>query len=80
MAERSLALRRILEVVGLLMIGDGALAAMTPSRHVALWVEGPRTWRRLMRLFADRPVFTRAVGVAELAAGLWIARRQQPAA
>ncbi len=80
MAKRSLAARRVVEMLGLLMIGDGTLAATRPSRYMALWVGGPRPWRRMMSFFATRPTLTRVVGAAELAAGLWIALRQQPSA
>ena len=80
MTKRSLTSRRALEMLGLLMIGDGFLAAATPSPYALLWVGGPRRWKKMMQFLADRPSVMRALGLGQLAAGLWIARRQQTAA
>jgi uncharacterized protein YjeT (DUF2065 family) len=80
MAGRSLSKLRILEILGLLMIGDGMLAATRPSRYMVMWIGGPRAWRKAMTFLAERPALTRAIGVTELAAGLWVALRAQPGA
>lgn len=67
-------LRRGLEVAGMLLIGDGLMAAVDPRRHARLWRAGPESWRRGMAYFERRPVLLSAVGVAEAAVGFWLAR------
>lgn len=69
-------LSRGLEVVGMLMIGDGLLAAVSPRRHARLWRDGPEDWRRAMAWFEDRPTLTAAIGLAEAALGFWLAHHQ----
>ena len=69
---------RTLETITLLMIGDGVAAALEPRRHVRLWEAGPRPWRCAMQPFAASPTLTRCLGLAEVALGLWLARRQLP--
>ena len=68
--------RRTLETVGLLMIGDGLLTALWPRRHMALWRDGPEGWRKAVQALEDRPAMTAAIGAAEAALGLWLARSQ----
>jgi signal transduction histidine kinase len=69
---------RAREVVGMMMVGEGALAALEPVRHCRNWQGGPRRWRRLISFFVERPALTRAIGLAEIGAGLWLAARQRP--
>ena len=64
--------RRLAELSGILLIGDGVVAALQPKGHVRLWEGGPNLWD-LLRPFAKRPQLTRAVAVAEIAAGVLIA-------
>lgn len=71
-------LKRTLECAAMMMIGDGALGLLQPQRHMRLWENGPCWWRAMMQPFVRRPALTRAVGAAELAAGIWLAHRQQP--
>jgi hypothetical protein len=80
MTKRSLRSRRALEMLALVMIGDGVLAATRPTPYTLLWLGGPRLWRKTMTFLADHPLVTRAAGVAELATGLWIGLRQQAVA
>jgi len=68
--------RRTLETVGVMMIGDGVLAALWPRRHMALWRSGPEPWRRAVRGLETRPLLTAALGAAEVALGVWLARSQ----
>jgi hypothetical protein len=67
---------RMKELLGLLMIGDGALAFVEPRRHVLLWRRGPAAWQAMMDEFVERPGLTRWLGAAELALGFWLATRQ----
>ena len=76
--QLSMTTQRIIQMIGMLMIGDGVLSAMAPRRHAALWHAGPQPWRRLMRRSIRQPDGTRTFGVAEVALGLWLARRQLP--
>jgi hypothetical protein len=69
---------RMMELVALGMIGDGALALADPRRHTRLWLEGPRPWRKAMKSFVRRPGLTRTLGVLGLGAGLLLASRQRP--
>ena len=66
---------RLLETLSMLMIGDGLLAVAAPRRHSLLWASSSQVGR-LMRWFAAHPRAVRAIGVAETAAGAWLARRQ----
>jgi hypothetical protein len=70
--------RRAAEFAGILLVGDGVIGALRPERHARLWLAGPRVWREAMEPFAERPRLTRAVGVAEIALGLWLAARAEP--
>lgn len=71
--------RRTLEFAGILLVGDGVIGALRPERHARLWIAGPRVWREAMEPFAERPGLTRAIGAAEIALGLWLAARTEPA-
>ena len=70
--------RRLLELIGILMIGDGVVAVIDPRRHGLLWLAGPSLWRQTMMPFVRHPALMRSVGLAEALAGLWLARQQQP--
>jgi hypothetical protein len=73
---KTLATRRIGEIVGMLAVGDGLIAALEPERHMRLWGGGPAAWDRTVQAFAARPMLTRAVGVAEIGFGAWLMLRQ----
>jgi hypothetical protein len=68
---------RLGEAAAMLMIGDGALGLMYPREHCLLWRGGPGWWRGTIEWFAAHPEVTRAFAVAEVAAGLWLARREE---
>jgi hypothetical protein len=69
--------RRLSESAGMLMIGDGVLGMMHPTDHCLLWRGGPDWWRSTIDWFATHPRATRGVAAAEIAAGMWLARRQE---
>ena len=71
-------MKKILEVVAIILIGDGLLSAIRPTGHVALWRNGPQGYRDLMDKFLERPTLTRAAGAVELGLGLWLAFREEP--
>ena len=76
---RNLITRRAIELLGLVMIGDGVLTFARPRRHVQLWHAGPRVWRQMMKPFEEHPELTRWLGLAEAAAGCWLALQQDDA-
>lgn len=70
--------RRLLEVLGMLMVGEGVLMLLYPRRHLALWEGGPWWYREAVEGFIRYPNLTRAVGGLEAGLGLWLATRQMP--
>jgi hypothetical protein len=70
--------KRLIESVGMMMIGDGLLSMTEPQRHCMLWKVGPAFCQDLMETFAEHPGMTRVMGGVELALGLWLASNQQP--
>lgn len=69
----NLSLKLSAEMLAILMIGDGVLALTQPRRHMQLWNTGPEPWRKLCSYFEQRPDLTRAVGLASIGLGLWLA-------
>jgi len=70
--------RRIKEAIGVLIAGDGVIAAVAPSRHSRLWQFGPEPYQRFMQVFIDHPTMTRLTAVGQVGFGLWLASRQWP--
>ncbi len=69
-------MRNVVELIAMLVIGDGVIALVAPRRHSLLWRFGPEGYRRAMEAFAERPALVRALAAAEICAGLWLALRQ----
>lgn len=69
-------MRRIAELVVMLMIGDGVIALAASRRYSLLWRFGPEGYRRAMEAFAERPALTRLQPAAWSGPGLWLALRQ----
>jgi hypothetical protein len=69
---------RVKECVGLLMIGEGLMAALHPRGYARFGAAGPRWLGRLAGPFVRHPGMTRLVGAAEALAGYWLAVRQLP--
>ena len=70
-------MRRILWTVAILLVGDGVVAALIPSRHMRRWARGPSWYRTAMRPFAEHPRATRALGALEAVGALWWTSRMQ---
>ena len=59
------------------LIGDGVAAVLQPVGDANAWNRGPKPWRKLMEYLASQPNLTRAIGAAEIAAGIYIALKQE---
>jgi hypothetical protein len=68
--------RRMKETLAILIIGDGAIALVSPREHSLLWEVGPEGVRKLARFSAENPAYMRLLGAAQIAFGLWLALRQ----
>ena len=69
-------MRRVNELIAMLMVGDGVVGFVAPRRHMLLWKFGPEGYKKLVRGFAERPNLTRSLAAAEAGVGLWLALRQ----
>lgn len=65
--------KRALEVLGLLMIGEGVVGMIHPRRYSLFWKRGPQWLRDTVELLAEHPETTRMLCAGEIAAGLWLA-------
>lgn len=67
-------LRRIYEIIGTLIVGDGFAFLFAPRQHMLIWVDALElpAWRRLVQWFAGHPAAGRITGVIEIAMGAWI--------
>jgi len=65
--------KRILELAGLVLIGDGLMGLLRPRRHSLLWHVGPQLAKAVTEELADHPQTARAIYAAELALGVALA-------
>ena len=70
--------RRIVQLVALLMIGDGVAGFFKPRWHSLLWDLGPGPYKKVMREAARNPETARWIYLAEVAVGALIASQQTP--
>jgi hypothetical protein len=70
--------RRIIQLVALIMIGDGVTGFFKPRRHSLLWDIGPEFFRAAMETLAENPAKARLLYAAEVALGSWLAAQQTP--
>ncbi len=68
--------KRLQHFGAMILIGDGVMAVVRPSRDARAWKKGPRPWRDLMRTLSENPNLTRAIGAAQIAGGVWWALQQ----
>jgi uncharacterized protein YjeT (DUF2065 family) len=61
----------------MVLIGDGVMALIHPAADATAWKRGPKVWRTLMRGLSKRPNLTRAIGAAQVAAGVYWALKQE---
>jgi hypothetical protein len=69
--------RRIYEIIGTLIIGDGFAFLFAPRPHMLIWVDALKLplWQRLVQWFADHDLAGRVTGVVEIALGSWMVAR-----
>lgn len=72
----SIRTKHALELFATLLIGDGLISMIRPVRHSLLWWMPVPGVRELMEWCAERPTVTRAIGLAQVVAGLWLDARQ----
>lgn len=68
--------KRLLELAGLILIGDGLMGLLRPRRHSLLWHVGPELAKAVTEELAEHPKTSRAIYAAELAAGVALASIQ----
>jgi hypothetical protein len=73
MKQNGIANRRIAESIGMLMIGEGALALARPQDHCRLWRGTNEWWSGVVGWFVEHPTVVRAFAALEIAAGFWLA-------
>ena len=69
--------RRVLEIVGQTVLGDGVTCLIVPRKHMLLWRDAFswQWWRKFVQWFTDRPNATIVTGVVECLIGLAMIRR-----
>lgn len=71
--KQDLIIKRIVELAGLILIGDGLMGLLRPRRHSLLWHFGPELAKAVTEELADHPKTSRAIYAAELAVGVALA-------
>ena len=71
-------LRRMIQLVALVMVGDGVVGFFKPRWHSLLWDVGPDPFRNAMHRLAEEPAKARWLYGLETVVGAWIATRQTP--
>jgi hypothetical protein len=74
--KQELITKRLLELAGLILIGDGLMGLLCPRRHSLLWHFGPQLAKAVTEELADHPTTARGIYAAELALGIVLASTQ----
>ena len=74
----NLAVRRVIELGALVLIGEGIMGLIKPRWHSLLWHFGPQVVKAATEELAEHPNIARGVYAAELALGVTIAALQTP--
>ncbi len=75
---KNLAVRRLVELGALFMIGDGVMGLIKPRWHSLLWHFGPELAKAVTEELAEHPKTARVIYAAEVAVGIAIAAQQSP--
>ena len=68
--------KRVRDLIGAFVVGNGVLDLLAPRQRVFLWVFGPEALRKLTLWFADHPTAMRLRGVLRIGTGILLALRQ----
>ncbi len=68
--------KRGLELLGLMMIGEGVVGMLFPTHYSRFWKMGPEWMRQVARTCAENPETTRLICAGEIALGLWLAAHE----
>ena len=71
-------LRRLIQLVALIMIGDGVSGLLKPRWHSLLWDVGPESFQAVMDGLARNPTKARLLYAAEILVGTWLSTRLTP--
>jgi len=67
----------LLDIIGMLLIGDGVLSVLRPRRHCLFWAIGPEPCREVVEKLAANRELARAAGLMEIMVGVWLASTQE---
>ena len=70
--------KRLIELVALVMVGDGVVGFFKPRWHSLLWKVGPKPYRAVMVKAAPNPSTARWIYAAEVVVGTLIATHLTP--
>jgi hypothetical protein len=68
--------KRLLELAGFILIGDGLMGLLRPRRQSLLWHFGPELAKAVSEELAEHPRTSRAIYAAEFALGVALASSQ----
>ena len=74
--KQELITKRLFELAGLVLIGDGLMGLLRPRRHSLLWHFGPELAKAVTEELAEHPKTSRAIYAAEFALGVALASSQ----
>lgn len=77
MKNKKLLKNRLVETLGLVLIGDGMVGLFDTKRHMRLWRRGPDAYQETMEELEEHPVATKILSAAEIALGFWIVSKQK---
>ena len=68
--------KRLFELAGAILIGDGLMGLFFPRRHSLLWHLGPELAKAVSEELSDHPKTYRAINAAEIALGVALVSSQ----
>jgi hypothetical protein len=74
--KQELITKRLFELAGLILIGDGLMGLLHPRRHSLLWHFGPEIAKAVTEELAEHPRTSRVIYATELALGVALASSQ----
>lgn len=77
MTNKKLLKNRLVETLGLILIGDGMVGLFDTRRHMRLWRRGPEPYQKVMESLINKPGVVRLLSGAEITLGFWLASRQK---